>query len=182
MSVKDYLRSWKATFIWAYPSLVSLVPSRNVRRWLYNAVGGGINRTVSMFRTVKIRNPKGLMIGDNSSIGPNVLLDARSGLEIGKCVTVAYDAIIWTLHHDMNSPSFEGKGGKVIIEDYAWLCSRCIILPGVKIGKGAVVASGAVVSKDVEPFSIVGGIPAKVIGQREKKDYSYKPNFDIHIF
>ena len=109
MSVKDYLRSWKATFIWAYPSLVSLVPSRNVRRWLYNAVGGGINRTVSMFRTVKIRNPKGLMIGDNSSIGPNVLLDARSGLEIGKCVTVAYDAIIWTLHHDMNSPSFEGK-------------------------------------------------------------------------
>ena len=135
-----------------------------------------------MFRTVKIRNPKGLLIGNNSSIGPNVLLDARSGLEIGNCVTIAYDAIIWTLHHDMNSSTFEGKGGKVIIGDYAWICSRSIILPGVKIGKGAVVASGAVVSKDVEPFSIVGGIPAKVIGQRENKEYTYKPNFNIHIF
>lgn len=182
MSIKDYLRGWKATFIWAYPSLVSFIPSRSIRRLLFNAVGGGINSSVSMFRSVKIRNPKGLRIGEHSSIGPQVLLDARCGLEIGKCVTVAYDAVIWTLHHDMNSPTFDGKGGKVTIDDYAWLCSRCIILPGVKIGKGAVVASGAVVSKDVEPFTIVGGIPAKVIGQRENKDYTYKPNFDIHIF
>lgn len=135
-----------------------------------------------MFRTVKIRNPKGLTIGENSSIGPNVLLDARSGLKIGKCVTIAYDAIIWTLHHDMNSTTFEGKGGKVTIDDYAWLCSRCIILPGVTIGKGAVVASGAVVTKDVEPYTVVGGTPAKVVGQRAIKDYTYKPNFDIHIF
>ena len=182
MSLKSYLKSWKATIKWGYPSVVSLVPSRTVRRWLYNAVGGGINSTVSMFRTVKIRNPKGLIIRDNSSIGPNVLLDARSGLEIGKCVTVAYDTIIWTLHHDMNSPTFEGKGGKVIIDDYAWLCSRCIILPGVKIGKGAVVASGAVVTKDVEPYSIVGGVPAKTIGHRNCTEFAYKPSFNIHIF
>ena len=63
----------------------------------------------------------------------------------------------------------------VRIEDYAWLCSHCIILPGVTIGKGAVVASGAVVTKDIEPWTVVGGVPAKPIGKREEKKYDYHP-------
>lgn len=61
------------------------------------------------------------------------------------------------------------------IGDYAWLCSHCIILPGVTIGEGAIVASGAVVTKDVEPWTVVGGIPAKEIAKREQKDYDYRP-------
>jgi acetyltransferase-like isoleucine patch superfamily enzyme len=64
----------------------------------------------------------------------------------------------------------------VIIEDYVWICSRAIILPGVRIGKGAVVASGSVVTKDVEPWDVVGGVPAKKIAEREKKQYNYIPN------
>ena len=63
--------------------------------------------------------------------------------------------------------------GGVFIDDYAWICCRSVILPGIKIGKGAIVASGAVVTKDVPPYAIVGGIPAKVIGWREKKNYDY---------
>ena len=59
------------------------------------------------------------------------------------------------------------------IGDFAWICSRSIILPGIKIGKGAVVASNAVVTKDVPPFAVVGGVPARIIGHREEKEYEY---------
>jgi Acetyltransferase (isoleucine patch superfamily) len=61
-----------------------------------------------------------------------------------------------------------------LIEDYVFIGPRAIILPGVKIGKGAVVAAGAVVTKDVAPFSVVGGVPAKIIGERKIKNLSYK--------
>lgn len=109
-------------------------------------------------------------------------MDARAGLEIGKSVTIAYDVIIWTLHHEMNSIDFHTKGAKVTIDDYAWICSRSVILPGVHIGYGAVVASGAVVTKDVDPYSIVGGVPAKKIGKRDHLDFSYRTNRDwLHI-
>ncbi|WP_370630610.1 DapH/DapD/GlmU-related protein [Mucilaginibacter sp. 21P] len=74
--------------------------------------------------------------------------------------------MIWTLHHDYNSPDFAQAGAPVVIEDYAWVCSRAIILPGVTIGRGAVVAAGAVVTRDVAPYTVVGGTPAKKIADR----------------
>ncbi len=86
---------------------------------------------------------------------------------------IAYEAIIWTLNHDYNDINFCGKGAPVEIGEYVWICSRSIILPGIKIGKGAVVASGAIVTKDVPDYAIVGGVPAKVIGHREENDYQY---------
>ena len=144
-------------------------------------MGGVIAKNVSMFANVHIRNPKGLVIESGCSIGPKVMLDARSGLTIRKNATIAYDAIIWTLHHDMNSEDFHVIGGPVEIGEYAWICSRSIILPGVKIGKGAVVASGAVVTKDVEPYAVVAGLPAKKIGERKQLDYKYVPFHNIHM-
>ena len=143
-------------------------------------IGAKIEKKVSMFANVDIRNIKGLEIGEGSSIGPKVLLDARKGIKLGRNVTIAYEAIIWTLHHDYNSSDFRSIGSSVEVGDYVWICSRTIILPGVKIGEGAVIASGAVVTKDVEPYTIVGGIPAKKIGYRNK-DLSYVPYFKLHI-
>ena len=74
----------------------------------------------------------------------------------------------------MYDPGFRAIAQPVIIEDYVFIGPRAIILPGVTLGKGAVVAAGAVVTKDVEPFSIVGGVPAKVIGEREPKELHYR--------
>ncbi|WP_455429725.1 acyltransferase [Mucilaginibacter lappiensis] len=76
--------------------------------------------------------------------------------------------MIWTLHHDYNSTDFAQTGQPVIIEDYVWLCSRTVILPGVTIGKGAVVAAGAVVTRNVQPYTVVGGVPAKPIAKRNE--------------
>jgi len=84
--------------------------------------------------------------------------------------------MIYTLQHDMESPSFDAVGAPVIIEDYVYIGPRAIILPGVRIGYGAVVGAGAVVTKDVPPYAVVGGVPAKFIHERNH-DLDYTPDF-----
>lgn len=162
--------------------LIAYIPSRHIRYLFLKLFRVKMDSSVSLYLGFHIRSPKKLHIGKNCSIGPNVLLDGRSGLYIDNNVTIAYRTIIWTLHHDYNSDDFDCVGEPVRIKNNAWICSNVIILPGVTIGEGAVVAAGAVVSKDVPDFAIVGGCPAKIIGQRRKKQYSYSPaNNNIHI-
>lgn len=152
-----------------FPSL----PSKTLRNILVRFSGAKVSKDVCFYPGFTIRNPKGLVIEDGVCIGPKCLLDARRGLTIRRNAVIAYEAIIWSLNHDYNDIHFKGKGSPTEIGEYAWICSRSIILPGIKIGKGAVVASGAVVTKDVPNFAIVGGVPAKVIGYREENDYQY---------
>lgn len=118
-------------------------------------------------RNIDLRSPYRIIVGKHTRINKKCVLDGRGGLCIGNCVDIAQDVYIWTEQHDYNSPTYNAVTASVIIEDYAWIASRATILPGVKIGRGAVVACGAVVTKDVAPLSIVAGVPAKVIGQRE---------------
>ena len=87
---------------------------------------------------------------------------------------IAQEANIWTLEHD--SHTHESIAKDVYIEDYAWIGNRTIILPGATIGKDSICAAGAVVTKDVPPNSIVGGVPAKVIGTRDRT-IDYKLHF-----
>lgn len=172
---------WRESLLWLFiNTFISNFPSRHIRLFLLRILGAKIGK-VAMYAGFEIRNPKGLTIKDGCSIGPKVRLDARKTLIIKKNVTIAADAIVWTLHHDYNDDNFKTIGSMVSIGEYAWICSRSIILPGVKIGKYAVVASGAVVTQDVPDYAIVGGIPAKVIGQRERKEYKYTPYHKLHI-
>ena len=179
--IKKTYYNWVLTAEYLRMSILRHIPSRHVRLFLLRHYGAKISKKVAMFASVDVRNPKGLTIGNGCSIGPHVLLDARKGLTIGQNVTIAYRATIWTLHHEMNSNDFHGKGDSTVIEEYAWICSNSIILPGVKIGRGAVVASGAVVTKDVAPYDIVGGIPAKKIGERKERNFTYTPYNTLHI-
>ena len=169
-----HLRAIKYGLIWyVINSFVSNFPSIRLRYYILKFFGMNLAPNVRFYQGFHIRNPKGITINDGVSIGPRVVLDGRKGLIIGKNVVIAYEAIIWTLNHDYNDIYFAGKGSSVTIGDYAWICCRSIILPGITIGEGAVVASGAIVTKDVPPYTIVGGTPAKIIGYREKKAYSY---------
>lgn len=177
---KQYVRVWLNSREWLFIALLKRIPSRRIRIALLRCKGANIANDVAMFASIEIRNPEGLVIGNGCSIGPKVLLDARKGLKIGNSVTIAYDAIIWTLHHDMNASDFRTIGANTTIDDYAWICSRSIILPGVHIGEGAVVASGAVVTKDVPPYTVVGGIPAKKIGERNQ-NLNYSAYGKIHM-
>ncbi|QJD31429.1 acyltransferase [Methylococcus geothermalis] len=120
--------------------------------------------------------PWNLEIGHNTIIGNDAFIDARNGVTIGNNVSLSMGVWIWTMEHDPQDPWYGAKGGPVVIEDYAWISCRVVILPGVTIGKGAVVAAGAVVTKDVPPYKIVGGVPARVIGERTR-DLRYTLKF-----
>lgn len=135
----------------------------------------------NFLKGLEFRNPRNISVGSNSVVNKNVLLDGRGGeLIIGNNVDIAQETNIWTLEHDVHDDYHRAKGDNVIIEDYVWIASRVTVLPGVIIGKGAVVAANSVVTKNVEPMSIVGGIPAKKIGDRKnslKYSLNYKPWF-----
>jgi len=127
---------------------------------------------------VDIRGGGGtISIGEDCVINTKCTLDGRGGnLIIGDSVDLGQETNIWTFGHDPNDDFHAVKGGDVIIEDHVWIATRVTILPNVRIGRGAVIASGSIVTKDVPSMAIVAGIPAKVIGQRENK-LSYKLNY-----
>ena len=130
---------------------------------------------------LEIRKGKNISIGNSCVINKKVLLDGRGGkLIVGNNVDIAQETNIWTLEHDVHDDNHRDSGADVIIEDYVWIASRVTILPGVRIGRGAVVASCALVNKDVPPMAIVGGVPAKVLGTRKselKYTLKYRPWF-----
>jgi len=143
------------------------IPSHRIRRMIYRRIFHvQIPSNSVIYGGAELRDPWNIVIGEHCSIGHRAILDGRVGLHIGDNVNLSTGVWIWTLQHDPQSPSFATEGGPVVIEDYAWVSCRAVILPGVTVGRGAVVAAGAVVTKDVAPYTIVGGVPAKVIGER----------------
>lgn len=117
--------------------------------------------------------PKNIIIGEGTIIGDHAFLDGRAPLRIGKEVDIASSVMIYNSEHDLESEDFRAREEPVEIGDYVFIGPRVIILPGVKIGKGAIVAAGAVVTSDVPDFAIVGGVPAKIIGERKNKNPNY---------
>lgn len=150
--------------------IVMNYPSYRFRLWFLRKLKMIIGINSSLLRNVRIMIPSNIVIGNNSVVNPEVLLDGRGGkVIIGNNVDIAREVNIWTLEHDPHDDFHRTKGGDVIIEDYVWIASRATILPNVRIGRGAVIASGAIVTKDVPEMAIVGGVPAKVIGTRKSK-------------
>jgi acetyltransferase-like isoleucine patch superfamily enzyme len=154
--------------------LFGCVPSHTVRNHMYRLAGVHIGSGSTIHTHARFYNPGNIIVGEDTIIGEGAVLDGRDTLNIGDHVDIASEVMIYNAEHDIESDDFSAKCDKVIIEDYVFIGPRAIILPGVTIGKGAVVAAGAVVTKDVEPFAIVGGVPAKVIGERRQKDLHYK--------
>lgn len=154
--------------------LVGNLPSHHLRRFFYRLAGIKIGKGSTIHMGARFYDPRNISIGEDSIIGERVVLDGRDKLIIGNHVDIASEVMIYNSEHDVNDPYFLAKNAPVLIEDYVFIGPRAIILPGVKIGKGAVVAAGAVVTKDVAPFSVVGGVPAKIIAERKIKNLSYK--------
>ena len=163
------LRWWKSGWCFYGIVLIGKLPGHSVRRALYSWLYGfSFPSTSVIYGGAEIRNCGALKIGENTVIGHHAILDARRGIELGRNVNLSTGVWIWTEQHDPQDPDFAIVGGKVVIEDYAWISCRAVILPGVRIGTGCVVAAGAVVAKDMPPWSIVGGVPAAVIGERNR--------------
>lgn len=160
---------------------VGTMPSHSFRLFFYRLFGMKIGNKSTIHMMARIYDPRHISIGKGTLVGEKATLDGRKqlpdskgGLEIGNHVDIASEVMIWTSEHDIHSEDMRPVEEKVTIEDYVFIGPRAIILPGVTIGKGAIIAAGAIVTKNVKPGSIVAGTPAKEIGIRKTKDYSYK--------
>lgn len=154
--------------------LVGKIPSHHLRRFFYRIAGMKIGKGSAIHMGARFYDPRNIEIGEDTIIGEFAVLDGRDLLKIGNHVAIASEVMIYNSEHDINDLNFKAITAKVIIEDYVFIGPRAIILPGVKIGRGAVIAAGAVVTKDVPPYAIVGGVPAKIIGERRNKNLNYK--------
>ena len=119
-------------------------------------------------------------IGVNSVINQKCRLDNRGGIKIGRNVSISPEVHLITAEHDILSKQFDGVKEPIIIGDHVFIGTRAIILPGVNIQGGAVVAAGAVVTKNIPENAIVAGVPAKQIGTRPKMAYQIK--YHRHFF
>lgn len=151
---------------------IKMFPSHTVRNWVYrNVYLVDKHKTSVIYFGCEIRSGVNLHIGKGSIIGDNCILDARQGIYIGENVNLSSEVHLWTEAHDINDPYFRSmpcNHGPIHIGDRVWLGSNVTVLDNVCIGEGAVVCSGAVVTKDVEPYTIVAGIPARKIGERSR--------------
>ena len=168
-----------AAAAYGYNGLVSRIPFHFLRRWYLRAYLGGVKEGSQVQMSCRFLQGRKVFLGRRNVINFGCLFDGRRfEIRTGDDVSIGPEAAILTLGHDPQSPTFADRGGEVIIEDKVWIGFRAVILPGVKIGEGAVVAAGAVVTKSVQSFSIVAGTPARKIGERSPQlDYQlhYKP-------
>lgn len=161
-------------FIIFFLHLVGNLPSHHLRRFFYRLAGIKIGKGSTIHMGARFYDIGKIVIGEDTIVGERVVLDGRDKIIIGNHVDIASEVMIYNSEHDIESDDFKAISEKVIIEDYVFIGPRVVILPGVKIGKGAVVAACAVVTKDVPPYAIVGGVPAKIIGERKNKNLQYK--------
>lgn len=140
-------------------------------------MGFKIGRGSSIFMNVRFDCAKNLKIGNNCVINANCRLDNRGGLFIGENVSISEEVILLTADHDPDTDNLQGRSRKIIIEDYVWIGTRAMILPGATISKGTIVAAAAVVTKSTNEFDIVGGVPAKKIKERPRVQPNYKVGY-----
>lgn len=153
---------------------VGHIPSHTIRKFKYRFFGMKIGRGSTIHMWANFFQPENIEIGEDTIIGDHAFLDGRAKLKIGNHVDIASSVMIYNSEHNLEADDFSATTGPVEIKDYVFIGPRVTILPGVIIGRGAVVAAGAVVTKDVPEFTIVGGVPAKEIGQRPNKNLQYK--------
>ncbi len=166
--------------------IICHIPSHTIRNTWYTRVIGvtmgkdssiQLGVTILFYGISKKRNGM-LTIGNNTAINANCWLDASAGLRIGNNVSISPHVFILTGQHDIDAPDFAEEHLPVEIEDRVFIGTRAMILPGVKIGEGSVVVAGAVVMKSIPPYTIVGGVPARKIGERSQNltyNIGYEP-------
>ena len=137
------------------------------RIMLLRMFGAKIGQGCVVKSSCEIWQPWKLDIGDYVALSEHVICYTVDRIKIGSQTTVSREAFLCCAGHDVASPIMELTYAPITIGSNCWIAGRAIVMPGVTVGDGAVVAAGAVATKDVEPWSVVGGNPAKFIKKRE---------------
>ena len=174
MDAKSFIGSVLA---FAYNSLIGNAPSRILRAAYLRVYLARYGTGTGVQMGCRFLNGRKIHLGDRNVINFGCLLDGRRhGIRTGHDVSIGPEATILTLGHDPQSADFADRGGAVTIGDHVWIGYRSIVLPGVTLGVGAVVWAGAIVTKNVEPFTIVAGNPARRVGDRTR-DLHYRCHY-----
>ena len=165
----NYFRAWGKR-VFSFPELLR----RNQRRNKLIKKGASIHETAEIGEVNIGGGLKFLSIGKETFLG-RVTLNIHDEVKIGDRVCINDGVEILTASHDVADPAWNDIKAKIIIEDYAWIGTGAMILPGVTIGRGAVVGARAVVSKSVAAGAIVVGNPAKTINRTRASELNYNP-------
>jgi acetyltransferase-like isoleucine patch superfamily enzyme len=166
--------NWELDFKLMLLRWVGYLPLHSIRNGCYRLAGIKIGQGSTIHLGANFFQPKGISIGEDTIIGNHAFLDGRAPLRIGNHVDIASEVMIYNSKHNINDEEFRPVEEPVKIGDYVFIGPRVTIQPGVTIGDGAIVAAGGVVTKDVSPSKIVGGVPAREIGERRIKKYHYR--------
>jgi len=137
--------------------------------------GARVAGTAILSKVVICGKAANISIGESSSVGC-ALLACHERIRIGNHVVINDGVRLLTASHDVHDPAYRHIFREIVIEDFAWVATGAIVLPGVHLGRGAVAAAGSVVTRDVAPYTVVAGNPARPIGGRGTKDFSYEPS------
>jgi maltose O-acetyltransferase len=134
--------------------------------------------TSSIHRGTKFFHIGNIVCGKNTVVNFGCYLDNRCRITIGNNVGIAHDTKIYTLGHDLDDPEFKVKAKEVVVKDNVFIFSNVLIMPGVTLGEGSIVLPGSVVTRDIEPFTVAGGNPARKVRERPAAiDYTVNYNY-----
>jgi maltose O-acetyltransferase len=157
-----------------YEQIVARIPYRqgSAIRGRYLRKHAVLGKNVHIAEDVRIIEPNRLTLGDGAGIAPGAVLDCRGGLTIGADTMIGIDAVLLTTSHRFHSTKVPMRlqgldAAPLAIGADVWVGARAIILPGLTVGEGSIVGAGAVVTRDVSPYTIVVGSPARKIGSRK---------------
>jgi acetyltransferase-like isoleucine patch superfamily enzyme len=155
---------------YALNHLVNRIPLAGPRMRAYSLLGVSFDEVSSAHISLGVEMWAGrrLSMGARSTVGQRCYIDARAGVRIDSDVSVSREAAMLTATHIPDDPDFGASHGPVHLEQRCWIGMRAMVLPGVRIGEGAVVGAGSIVTADVEPYTIVAGIPAVAIRKRRE--------------
>jgi acetyltransferase-like isoleucine patch superfamily enzyme len=160
---------------------VSRIPLIGVRMRLIEALGVTFEarEATAVLLGTQFWFPQNVRIGADSVINRDCRFDAGGSITVGRSVSISHGVRLQTGRHSVVSEEFEAAYDPITIGDHAWICEAAIITGGVTIGEGAVVMAGAVVTRDVAPWAIVGGVPARQTGVRPKVQYTigWRPSY-----
>jgi putative colanic acid biosynthesis acetyltransferase WcaF len=156
--------------VWSVAFKLSPRPCFAWRAWVMRCFGAKIGKKVHVYPTTRIWGPWNLEMGDHAIMGPDVDCYCMDKIVIGANATVSQYSYLCAGTHDISDPHMGLVTAPIVVAPGAWVCADVFVGPGVTVGEGAVVGARAAVFKDVQPWTVVGGNPAKFIKQRVMRE------------